>query len=154
MVRFAEDKDLARISVLRKQVNNLHVEGMPDVFKAGFGPELQKHAAVLLNEENSDILVAERNGVICGMACVDYVYKPETPYTAARSFYHVHELAVDEAYRRQGIATELFAFMKADAAKRKLARIELDVWAFNTSAVEFYSAMGVSPTRIWMECEL
>ena len=154
MVRFAEKKDLERINALRKQVNELHAEGRPDVFKAGFGPDLQDHAAVFLNGENSDILVAERNGVICGTACVNYVYKPETPYLAARSFYHVQELAVDEAYRRQGVAGELFAFMKAEAAKRKLARIELDVWAFNTSAIEFYSAMGFSPTRIWMEYDL
>ena len=36
MVRFAEEKDLNRVNELRKQVNQIHVDARPDVFKAGF----------------------------------------------------------------------------------------------------------------------
>ena len=107
MVRLAKEKDLGRINELRKQVNDIHVEGRPDIFKAGFGVELRDYAYTLMNGENSDIIVAERNGEICGMACVDYVHRPETAYGKARSFYHVQEIAVDENYRRQGVAKEL-----------------------------------------------
>lgn len=74
-----------------------------------------------MSGENSDIIVAERNGVICGMVCVDYVNKPETPYSKARSFYHVQEIAVDANHRRQGVAKELLEFMITDAKKRKLS---------------------------------
>ena len=35
-VRLAEEKDLSRVNELRKQVNDLHVMGKPEVFKAGF----------------------------------------------------------------------------------------------------------------------
>lgn len=154
MAHFAEEKDLVRVNELRKQVNDIHVEGRPDVFKAGFGTELRDFARVIMNGENSNIIVAERNGVICGMACVDYVNKPETPFGNARKYYHVQEIAVDEAFRRQGVARELFEFMKADAASRGLSKIELDVWAFNESAIEFYGAMGFKETRIWMEYNL
>ena len=89
MVRFAEEKDFDKVNELRKQVNDIHVEGRPDVFKAGFGEEIRDLAKAIMNGENSDIIVAEREGEICGMACVDYVNKPETPYGKARSFYHV-----------------------------------------------------------------
>lgn len=154
MVRFAEEKDLDIINELRKQVNDIHVEGRPDVFKAGFGTEIRDFAKVIMNGENSDIIVAERNGVICGMVCVDYVNKPETPYSKARSFYHVQEIAVDVNYRRQGVAKELLEFMIADAKKRKLGKIELDVWEFNDSAIEFYQAVGFRQTRRWMEYEV
>ncbi len=154
MVRFAEEKDLNIINELRKQVNDIHVEGRPDVFKAGFGTEIRDFAKVIMNGENSDIIVAERNGVICGMVCVDYVNKPETPYSKARSFYHVQEIAVDVNYRRQGVAKELLEFMIADAKKRKLGKIELDVWEFNDSAIEFYQAVGFRQTRRWMEYEV
>ena len=111
MVRLAKEKDLGRINELRKQVNDIHVEGRPDIFKAGFGVELRDYAYTLMNGENSDIIVAERNGEICGMACVDYVHRPETAYGKARSFYHVQEIAVDENYRRQGVAKELLNLM-------------------------------------------
>ena len=96
----------------------------------------------------------ERDGIICGMVCVDYVNKPETPYSKARDFYHVQEIAVDVNHRRQGVAKELLEFMIADAKKRKLAKIELDVWEFNDSAIEFYQAVGFRQTRRWMEYEI
>ncbi len=154
MVRFAEEKDLDEINELRKQVNDIHVEGRPDVFKAGFGTEIRDFVKIIMNGENSDIIVAERNGIICGMACVDYVNKPESPYSKARSFYHVQEIAVDEKYRRQGVAKELLEFMIEEAKKRKLGKIELEVWEFNDSAIEFYQAVGFRPTRRWMEYEV
>ena len=118
MVRLATEKDIEQVNDLRRQVNELHVIGRPDVFKAGFDQKLQDFAYTLMNGENSDILVVERDGFICGMACVDYVRKTETPYTMERKFYHVQELAVDEAFRRQGVARELFEFMKEDAKRR------------------------------------
>ena len=34
-VRFAEDKDFERFNELRRQVNDLHTEGRPDIFKLG-----------------------------------------------------------------------------------------------------------------------
>lgn len=142
------------INELRKQVNDIHVEGRPDVFKAGFGTEIRDFAKVIMNGENSDIIVAERNGVICGMVCVDYVNKPKTPYSKARSFYHVQEIAVDVNYRRKGVAKELLEFMIVDAKKRELGKIELDVWEFNDSAIEFYQAVGFRQTRRWMEYEV
>lgn len=154
MVRFAEEKDLDEINELRKQVNDIHVEGRPDMFKAGFGTEIRDFVKIIMNGENSDVIVAERNGIICGMVCVDYVNKPESPYSKARSFYHVQEIAVDAKYRRQGVAKELLEFMIEDAKKKKLGKIELDVWEFNNSAIEFYQAVGFRPTRRWMEYEV
>lgn len=154
MIRFAEEKDLDRINELRKQVNDIHVEGRPDMFKPGFGVELREFAKVILNGENSDIIVAERNGEICGMVCVDYVNKPETPFSHARNFYHVQEIAVDVNHRRKGVAKELLEFMVADAKKRGLSRIELDVWEFNELAIEFYQAVGFRQMRTWMEYEV
>lgn len=151
MVRFAEEKDFDKINELRKQVNDIHVEGRPDIFKAGFGKEIRDFAKAIMSGENSDIIVVERDGIICGMACVDYVNKPESPYGKARSFYHVQEIAVDINHRRQGVAKELLEFMIADAKKRNLGKIELDVWEFNDSAIEFYQAVGFKSTRRWME---
>ena len=40
MVRFAEEHELDRVNVLRRQVNDLHVAGKPEIFKPGFPDEL------------------------------------------------------------------------------------------------------------------
>ena len=81
MIRKAELKDLDAVNELRKQVNELHVQGRPDIFKPGFGPELREHAATYLTSENNEIFVEEREGRIAGMIMVDYFSKPETPYS-------------------------------------------------------------------------
>ena len=41
------EKDLDKINELRKQVNDIHVEGRPDVFKAGFGNEIRDLEIIL-----------------------------------------------------------------------------------------------------------
>ena len=155
MVRFAEEKDLERVNELRAQVNEVHVKGRPDIFKPGFCQELRDAVYEMCNDENKNIIVAERDGVICGMVCVEYIVRPESPYNLERKFYHVVEVAVDEAFRRQGVASEIFEFIKKDAKERGFKRIELDVWGFNESAREFYESVGFRTFRRFMEftCE-
>ena len=57
-VRFAKEDELERINELRKQVNDLHVAGKPDVFKPGFGEELRNFIHVIWNDPEQDIVVA------------------------------------------------------------------------------------------------
>lgn len=154
MVRLGTIEDLESINKLRKQVNALHVTGRPDHFKSGWNEELQSHAKEMIEAENKDILVAERNGVICGMACVDYIVLPENPYRFARHFYHVSEFGVDKKFQRQGVATELVNFMKEHAKEKGFSQIELDVWEFNPEAREFYEAVGFQCIRRYMEMKL
>lgn len=151
MVRFAKIEDLERVNELRKIVNDVHVEGRPDIFKAGFHDELRDFIYDIWDTENKDIIVAERNGVICGFACVQYVSKPESPFMHARTFYDVDEFGVDTAFRRQGVATELIAFIREDAKKRGIDRIELNMWEFNQGALAFYESVGFQTYRRYME---
>ena len=71
MVRYAEEKDLPQVNVIRRQVSELHAQGRPDIFKSGFCQELQDRAYDFWQGENSGVIVVEREGVVCGMACVE-----------------------------------------------------------------------------------
>ena len=42
-IRFAKNEDLEQINELRKQVNDLHVKGKPEIFKPGFSDELREY---------------------------------------------------------------------------------------------------------------
>lgn len=154
MVRFAEERDIPRINELRRQVNELHAAGRPDIFKPGFCQELQDRAYTLLRGKESDILVAERDGVICGIASIEYLHRLESPYCHPRDVYYVTEFGVDEAYRRRGVGRELMDFMEADARAKGFPRIELDMWAFNQTAHAFYEALGFRTMRLFMERDL
>lgn len=128
MVRYATRDELERVNELRKIVNEVHCNGRPDIFKGGFCKELQEFIYTLWENDNSDVIVVIREGKICGFACVDYVEKPESPYNLARRFYHINEFGVDENYRRQGVATELFDFIKKEATAKNFDKVELEMW--------------------------
>ena len=153
-VRTARREELERVNELRRAVNDLHVQGRPRHFKPGFGPELQGHVYDRFESDRFDILVALADGEIAGFATVQYVHRPEGPYTLPLDYCHVEEIGVDAAFRRRGVATALVEHMKRDAAARGLSRIDLDVWAFNDSAKAFYAAAGFTPYRTYMELEV
>lgn len=153
MVRFARKEDLERVNELRKIVNDLHVQGRPDIFRPGFNEALRNVIYEIWNAEDKDIIVAEREGIICGFACVQFVNKPESSFQNARQFYAVDEFCVDEAFRRQGVATELIKYIKEDAKKRGFPKVELNMWEFNEGALAFYEAVGFKTYRRYMEMD-
>ena len=154
MVRFANKDDLERVNEIRKQVNDLHVNGRPDIFRPGFCKEMQEYVYEMYQSGRWGIIVAERNGIICGMACVEYVAIEESLYGVARKYYNIHEFAVDECFKRQGIGTELFNFIKQDAKEKGVPVIQLAVWCFNEEAVRFYEAQDFNLYRMCMEYKL
>ena len=150
-IRFAREDELDRVNELRKQVNDLHVEGKPDVFKAGFKDELYNHIYDIWNDPEQEIVVADADGIICGFAVVHHIYKAENPFMFERDFIDVDEFCVDERFRRQGIATEIITFIKDYTKEKGFKRIELNMWEFNQGALEFYEAVGFNTYRRYME---
>lgn len=153
MVRFAKEEELERINEIRKMVNDVHVDGRPDIFKGGFEENLRDYIYEIWKAENKDIIVAERDGVICGFACIQIVDKPENPFMNARRYVDVDEFGVDEKFRRQGVATEMIEFIREDAGKRGINRVELNMWEFNEGALAFYESVGFRTYRRYMELE-
>ena len=100
------------------------------------------------------MLVALVDGEVAGFATVQYIHRPEGPYTLPLDFYHVEEFGVDAAHRRRGVATALVEYMKADARARGFHRLDLDMWEFNAGALAFYEAAGFSTYRRYMEMEV
>ena len=150
-IRFAEECELDRVNELRRQVNELHVAGKPDVFKPGFAPELRDFVRTIRDDPEKEIVVAEREGVICGFAVLHHVNKPENPFKYEDEFLDIDEFGVDEAYRRTGVGTAMIAFIRALAAERGCPRVELNMWEFNRDALAFYEAAGFATYRRYME---
>ena len=154
MIRVATPDDLPVIAQMRAQVHALHAKGRPDIFRADLTPELAARAREFLERPDAAILLAERDGVVCGFACVNEVVRAQSPYNNARAFLHVEEFGVDESHRRQGVGRELFDFIRAYAREKGLHRVELDMWAFNADALRFYESIGLKTYRHDMECEV
>lgn len=153
-VRYAERAELARVNEIRAMVNEVHVNGRPDIFRPGFCEALQAHIYERFDAAASDVIVALMDGVVCGFATVEYVERPMSPYNLSRRYYHIEEFGVDAAYRRMGVATALIEFCRQEAVNKGFARIELDMWEFNESALQFYEAAGFRTFRRYMELDV
>jgi ribosomal protein S18 acetylase RimI-like enzyme len=154
IIRFAKENELERVNELRRQVNDLHVDGKPDVFKPGFSEELRDFIHVIWDDPEQEIVVADSYGIICGFAVLHHINKPETPFMFERDFLDIDEFCVDEAYRRQGAASEMIRFIKEYAVEKGYKRLELNMWEFNKDALAFYEAAGFETFRRYMEIML
>ena len=149
--RFAREEELPRVNELRKQVNDVHVAGKPEVFKPGFPQELRDYIFAIWNDPEKKIAVVERDGVVCGFAVLHHIVRPETPFMMERDFLDVDEFGVDAAHRRQGVGAELMAFIRDWAKAQGFDRLELNMWEFNEGALAFYEALGFTTYRRYME---
>lgn len=150
-VRFAKEEELGRVNELRRQVNDVHVAGKPDVFKPGFTDELRDHIYTIWSDPAQKIVVAERDGEIAGFAVLNHITKPENPFMYERDFLDIDEFCVDAAHRRQGVGAELIAFIREYAREQGFKRLELNMWEFNEGALAFYEAEGFATYRRYME---
>lgn len=150
-VRFAAEEDLEQVNRLRRQVNDLHVAGKPDVFRPGFPPELRDYVFEVFADPNKKIAVAEREGAILGFAVLNHIVRPENPFMFKRDFLDIDEFGVDSACRRQGIAAAMVRFIRDWAKENGYRRLELNMWEFNRGALAFYEAAGLKTFRRYME---
>ncbi|MBR3076628.1 MAG: GNAT family N-acetyltransferase [Oscillospiraceae bacterium] len=153
-LRFAVLEDLPAVNVLRRQVNELHVTGRPETFKAGFPPELEHHVYTVFHDPDQKILVAEEDGQLCGFAVLHQIRRPETPFMYERRFLDVDEFGVAPAFRRRGVGRALIDRAKAWAKEQGFDRLELNMWEFNRDALAFYEAVGFQTYRRYLEIPL
>ena len=154
LVRFAREEDLPQVNVLRKQVNDIHVAGKPDVFKPGFSDELRDYLFVIWQDPQKKVVVAELEGKVVGFAILNHIVRPENPFMYERNFLDIDEFGVHESCRRQGIAGAMFTFIRDWAQKEGFRRLELNMWEFNQGALAFYEAAGLKTYRRYMEIYL
>ena len=151
IIRYAEKEELEAVNKIRKQVNEVHVIGRSDVFREDGWQFIEPFIYTRFDEKNSKVIVADIDGEIVGFAVIQYIVRPESPFSKERRYLHIEEFGVDEKHRRKGIATAIINFAKEDAKKHGLIRIELDMWEFNDGAMAFYESVGFNTFRRYME---
>ena len=150
-IRFAEENELNQINDLRRQVNDLHVAGKPEVFKPGFSDELRDFIYEIWSDPEKEIVVADIDGTIRGFAVLHHICKPENPFMFERDYLDIDEFCVDRSCRRQGVGKEMISFIRAYVEGKGFHRLELNMWEFNQDALAFYEAAGFSTYRRYLE---
>jgi len=150
MIRLATIEDVEAINIIRKEVNDMHVEAEPALFKSGWPKELQDSVISYIESDNCNVLVCENNDIIYGYVMIKVVEKPESIHCKALRFLKAEELGVKSGLRGRGYGRELIEGLKTYAKGKGFDRVELDMWAFNEGAEKFYEKLGFETYRKFM----
>ena len=155
LVRRAEKRDIPRILELLFQVDMVHHEGRPDLFK---GPATKYNAeelAGIVEDDDTPVFVCENEtGIVVGHAfCIHKQVMGDSVLTDVRTLY-IDDICVDGSYRGKGVGKALYQYVVEYAKAEGFYNITLNVWNCNPGAMKFYEAMGLVPQKVCMECVL
>ena len=152
-VRRAVHSDEPRIQDILLQVNSVHAEGRPDIFKQGGRKYTSEQLRLLMEDESRPIFVAvdEETGDVLGYGFCVIIDTVETSNMMPRRELYIDDLCVDEIYRRHGIGQIIFDYIREYAKEIGSYHLTLNVWACNPSAMKFYEKQGMVMLKKEME---
>ena len=145
-VRFACEKDIPQMNSLLYQVERVHQQGRPDLFKEGAKKYTDNELKAMLKDKTKPIFAAvDENDVMKGYAfCVFQEHKGDNVLTDIKTLY-IDDLCVDENCRGQHIGSVLYEAVKKFAKEQGCYNVTLNVWECNPSA------RGLKPYKTGME---
>lgn len=148
VIRLPRMQDYDRFSCIMDQVQRLHADWRPDVYKPVSPLITREMFEEIL--QGDDWYVAEADGkVVGGLEVVRH--HVESPSQVARDVLFISSMAVDEKYRGRGIGHRFFERVKQLKDETGCDAIELQVNAKNKEAYEMYRSCGFTEKSINME---
>lgn len=151
-IRRAEQKDIPDVFRLLKQVNKLHHDGRPDLFKWPATKYTAQELETIFNNDRTPVFVCtDSQDQVLGYAfCVLKQEVDNHILTDIRSLY-IDDLCVDEKIRGQHVGSDLYAHVLEYARSIGCYNVTLNVWSLNESAMKFYEKQGLKPQKVGME---
>lgn len=151
MVRKAQIKDIPKILDLLAQVDLIHHQGRPDIFKVGVKYSAKDVERIILNATEPILVAVDENDVVLGYCFCQFIeHLNHSVLTNIKTLY-IDDLCVDENIRGRGVGKELYNFAVELAKESGCYNLTLNVWSCNPSAMKFYQACGLAPQKTYME---
>ena len=146
-IRPALAEDYEGLCQVFAEVDALHREALPHVFRAADGPaRSREYISGLLADENAALFVAESVGEITGFVFAFLRQAPDTPLHVPRRYAMIDTLAVKEKCRRAGLGRALMERAEQWGRDHGASEVDLSVWEFNQEAIAFYERLGYETT--------
>ena len=152
MIRKAENRDIPRILELLVQVNMVHHNGRPDLFKGPATKYTEEELETIIADPERPVFVFtdEMDSTLGYAFCIEKKKKNDNLMMDYRTLY-IDDLCVDENCRGQHIGKQLLEYVESYAKKNIFDSLTLNVWKLNDSAYEFYLKNGMEIQKIGME---
>ena len=142
-IRRAAQRDFEGLCALYAEVDALHRDAVPGVFRVPDGPpRTRAFISGIIADENAALLVAESKGRVVGLVCARIRQSPDIPILTPRRLARIEEIVVSGSAQRQGIGCALLNGAGQWALGKGVNQIELTVWEFNKAGIAFYEKQG------------
>jgi ribosomal protein S18 acetylase RimI-like enzyme len=153
-VRLANLNDAKIISALNTEVQTVHAEALPHLFKPT-SPETFPASFVrhLLADPDTCIFIGSLHDEPVGYLYAQIIRRPETALRHAWERLHIHHISVHQAHHRRGCGQALIQAVVQFAKEQGITTITLDAWSFNTPARTFFATQGFSVynENMWLD---
>lgn len=150
-LRRAEARDIPAIMALLVQVNMVHHNGRPDLFKGPTTKYTKAELAAILADDATPVFVcADDSGRVLGHGfCV--MQHSGGQLMEEHDTLYIDDICVDENARGLGVGRALYGHILAYARSLGCYNVTLNVWTCNPGAMAFYEKLGMKPYKIGME---
>ena len=152
VVRRAEEADIPKILELLIQVDMVHHNGRPDIFKGPATKYNEKQLRTIIADDNTPVFVCvDDDNIPMGHAfCIHKQVIGDNVLTDIKTLY-IDDICVDEAARGKHVGKALYDHVIDYAKNAGYYNVTLNVWTCNPGAMKFYESMGLKPQKIGME---
>ncbi|MBI5670256.1 MAG: GNAT family N-acetyltransferase [Chloroflexi bacterium] len=143
-VRVATVEDVDAIALLNREVQQLHADAQPHLFKQPDDLEAVKADIRdrMLADADGRVLLVEDGGQPVGYVYARFFWRPETAYTYAVHFLHIDQISVKSEWRHTGCGRALIEAVFDLARAAGVEQVTLDTGDFNRNAQAFFARMG------------
>ena len=149
-IRRAEPRDIPAVLRLLRQVNLVHHQGRPDLFRLATKYGAEDLSAIFSNDD-APVFVYDKDGAILGHAFCQIQTVQNDRLLCDRKTLYVDDICVDEAARGRGVGKALYTHVRDYARSLGCYNLTLNVWSCNPNALRFYERMGLVPQKVGME---
>ncbi len=151
VVRRAKEDDIPTIMNLLEQVNRIHCEGRPDLFRLATKYTEDELRRIISNDQTPVFVYADEDGRILGHGfCI--LQRPDNTRLLNNILtLYIDDICVDESARGQRIGASIYEHILAYAGQCGCYNVTLNVWTCNPGAMKFYTELGLSPYKVGME---
>ena len=150
-VRRAEIRDIDSILKLLVQVDMVHHNGRPDLFKGPATKYSAEELKAILADEGTPVFVCtdEEDKVLGHGFCI--IQRSGGQLMVEHTTLYIDDICVDEAARGRGVGKALYEHILAFAREKGCYNVTLNVWSCNPGAIAFYEKLGLVPYKVGME---
>ena len=153
-IRRAVNEDSNVLLEMLSQIARLHYEGRPDIFKNDSSKYTEDDVKQIISDNLRPIFVAVELGEVIGYVFCEISENQPHPLMQDFKSLYIDDFFIKEDKRGNGTGRILFEYIKKYAEEIGCHYIDLNVWEFNKSAIEFYEKCGMTTQRRHMELKV